>query len=103
MQQPRLALQDRWRRDPMECISQVPRGHHRHKINFKKQFDNVRQLTYIKMNLLRVLSSLSDVNASMDNIYTATTQSTLENLAVNFRLMALSNLDILQVSHNQGM
>ena len=56
------------------------------------------------MNLLKVLNSLSDVNASiLKNIYTATIQSTLEYGAVPFGLMAPSNIDRLQVSQNQGM
>ena len=57
-----------------------------------------------KMNLLKVLNSLSDVNASiLKNIYTSTIQSTLEYGAVTLGMMAPSNIDRLQVSHNQGM
>ena len=56
------------------------------------------------MILLKVLNSLSNVNASiLKNIYTATIQSTLEYGAVAFGIMAPSNIDRLQVSHNQGM
>ena len=56
------------------------------------------------MNLLKVLNSLSDVNAKiMKNIYTATIQPTLECGAVTFGMMAPSNIDRLQVSQNQGM
>ena len=56
------------------------------------------------MNLLNVLNSLSDVNPSiLKNIYTSTIQSILEYRAVTFRMMAPSNIDRLQVSHNQRM
>ena len=56
------------------------------------------------MKLLKVLNSLSDVNALiLKNIYTTTIQSTLEYGAVTFGMMALSNMDRLQVSQNQGM
>ena len=56
------------------------------------------------MNFLKVLNSLSDVNARMmNNIYTATIQSALEYGAVTFGIMAYSNIDRLQVSQNQGM
>ena len=64
--------------------------------------DYVRQRTdrkwvYLKV-LLKVLSSLSDVNERiMKIIYTATIQSTLEYGAITFVS------DRLQVSHNQGM
>ena len=75
----------------MAGISQVPRGHH-------------RQKTVSKMHLLKVLNSLSDVNASIfRNIYTAIIQSTLEYGAVTFGMMAASNIDRLQAAHNQGM
>ena len=68
------------------------------------QVDYVRQRVDRKMNLLKVLNSLSDVNAIIiKNIYTATIQSTLEYGAVTFGLMDPSNLDRLQVSLNQGM
>ena len=77
----------------MASISQIPRGHHRHKTK-----------TYRKMNLLKVLNSLSDVTASiLKNIYTSTIQSTLEYGAVTFGMMAPSNIDRLQVSQNQWM
>ena len=40
-------------------------------LNFRKQVDYIRQITDRKMNLLKVLNSLSDVNASiLKNIYT---------------------------------
>ena len=56
------------------------------------------------MNLLKVLNSLSDVNAKiMKNIYTATIQSTQENGAVTLGMKAPSNIDRLQISQNQGM
>ena len=56
------------------------------------------------MNLLKVLNSLSDVNASiLKNIYTATIQSTLEYGAVIFGMLAPSNIDRLQASQNEGM
>ena len=56
------------------------------------------------MNLLKVLNSLSDVNASiLKNIYTATIQSTLEYGAVTFGMMVPRNIDRLQVPQNQGM
>ena len=65
-------------------------------LNFRKQVDYIRQKTDRKMNLLKVLNSLSIVNASiMKNIYTATIQSTLEYGAVIFGIMALSNIDSL--------
>ena len=45
------------------------------------------------MNLLKVLNSLSDVNARiLKNIYTATIQSTLEYGAVTFGIMAASTI-----------
>ena len=56
------------------------------------------------MHLLKVLNSLSDVNASiLKNIYTATKQSTLEYGAVTFGMMATSNIDRLQAAQNQEM
>ena len=74
------------------------------RLNFKKQVDYVRQKTDRKINLLKVLNSLSDVNASiLKNIYTATIQSTLEYGAVTFGMMAPSNIDMLQAAQNQGM
>ena len=45
------------------------------RLNFKKQVDYVRRKTDRTMNLLKVLNSLSDVNASiLKNIYTATSK-----------------------------
>ena len=68
-----------------------PRGHHRQRLNFRKQVDYIRQNTDRKINLLKVLNSLSDVKASiLKNIYTATMQSTLEYGAVTFEMMALA-------------
>ena len=56
------------------------------RLNFRKQVDYVRQKTYKKMNLLKVLNSFSDANARiLKNIYTATIQSTLEYGAVYIR------------------
>ena len=56
------------------------------------------------MNLLKVLNSLSDINAKiMKNIHTATIQSTLEYRAITFGMMAPSNIDRLQVFQNKGM
>ena len=74
------------------------------RLNFKKQVDYIRHNTDGKMNLLKVLSSLSDVNASiLKNIYTSIIQSTLEYGAAIFGMMTPSNIDRLQVSQNQGM
>ena len=59
------------------------------RLNFRKQVDYVRQKTDSKMHVLKVLNSLSDVNASiLKDIYTAIVQSTLEYGAVNFEMMA---------------
>ena len=56
------------------------------------------------MNLLKVLNSLSDVNARIiKNIYTATIHSTLEYGAVTFGMMDPGNTGRLQVSQNQGL
>ena len=72
--------------------------------NFRQQVDYVRQKTDSKMHLLKVLNSLSDVNASiLKNIYTSVIQSTLEYGAVTFGMMAASNIDRLQAAQNQGM
>ena len=74
------------------------------RLNFKRQVDYVRQKTDIKMNVLKVLSSLSGVNASiLKNIYTAVIQSTLEYGAVTFGMMAANNIARLQTTQNQGM
>ena len=74
------------------------------RLNFKRQVDYVRQKTDIKMNVLKVLSSLSGVNASiLKNIYTAVIQSTLEYGAVTFGMMAANNIARLQTAQNQGM
>ena len=73
------------------------------RLNFRKQVDYIRQKTVRKMNLLKALNSISDVNASiLKNIYTATIQSTLEYGAVTLGIMSPSNIDRLQVSQNQG-
>ena len=56
------------------------------------------------MNVLKVLSSLSGVNARiLKNIYTAVIQSTLEYGAVTFGMMAAANITRLQTVQNQGM
>ena len=74
------------------------------RLNFRRQVDYVRQKTDIKMNALKVLNSLSGVNASiLRNIYTAIVQSTLEYGAVTFGMMAASNIVWLQTAQNQGM
>ena len=74
------------------------------RLNFMKQVDYIRQKTDRKMNLLKVLNSLSDVNANiLKNIYTASIQSTLEYGAVTIGMMAPRNIDRLQVCQNHGM
>ena len=74
------------------------------RLNFKRQVDYVRQKTDSKMNVLKVLTSLSGVNASiLKNIYTAVIQSTLEYGAVTFGMMAANNIARLQTAQNQGM
>ena len=56
------------------------------------------------MNVLKVLTSLSGVNASiLKNIYSAVIQSTLEYGAVTFGMMAANNMARLQTAQNQGM
>ena len=56
------------------------------------------------MNVLKVLNSLSGVNASiLKNIYTAIVQSTLEYGAVTFGMMAANNIARLQTAQNQGL
>ena len=45
------------------------------RLNFNKKVDNIRQTIDRKMNLLKVLNSLSDLNTKIiKNIYTATIQ-----------------------------
>ena len=75
------------------------------RLNSRKQVDYVRQQTDNKMHVLKVLNSLSDVNASiLKNIYTAIIQSTLEYGADTFGMMATSNIIVrLQAAQNQGM
>ena len=74
------------------------------RLNFKRQVDYVRQKTDNKMNVLKVLTSLSGVNASISkNIYSAVIQSTLEYGAVTFGMMAAINMARLQTAQNQGM
>ena len=74
------------------------------RLNFRRQVDYVRQKTDSKMNVLKVLNSLSGVNASiLKNIYTAIVQSTLEYGAVTFGMMAANNIGRLQTAQNQGM
>ena len=34
--EPRLEFQDRWRKNPMASISQIPRGHHRQKTKLQE-------------------------------------------------------------------
>ena len=88
---------------PWRASDQIARGH-RQKTKLQETSRLHKTKTDKKMNLLKVLNSLSDVNARiMKNIYTATIQSTLENGAVSFGMMAPSNIDRLQVSQNQGM
>ena len=92
-----MEFQERWTRDPMVSISQMHRGNHRQKTKLQEKTDR-------KMNLLEVLNSLSDVNASiLKNIHTATIQSTLEYGADTFGMMAPSNIIKLQFSQNTGM
>ena len=92
------------RKYSISSISKIPRGHQRQKLNFRKQIDYIRQINDRKVNLLKVLNSLSGVNANiLKNIYTAAIQSTLEYGAVTFGMMAPSNIDRLHVSLNQGM
>ena len=79
-------------------------GHHRQKTKLQETSRLYKTKTDRKMNLLKVLNSLSDVNASiLKNIYTATIQSTLEYGAVFFGMLAPSNIDRLQASQNEGM
>ena len=74
------------------------------RLNFKRQVDYVRQRTDTKMNVLKVLSSLSGVNARiLKNIYSAVIQSTMEYGAVTFGMMAATNMARLQTVQNQGM
>ena len=71
------------------------------RLNFGKQVDYVRQKTDSKMHLLKVLNSLSDVNASISkNIYTTIIQSTFEYGAVTFGMMVASNIARLQAAQN---
>ena len=88
----------------MESISQIPRGHHRQKTQLQETSRLYKKKIDRKMNLLKVLNSLSDVNASiLKNIYTATVQSTLKHREVTFEMMAPSNIDRIQVTQNLGM
>ena len=74
------------------------------RLNFRRQVDYVRQKTDSNMNVLKVLNSLSGVNASiLKNIYTAIVQSTLEYGAVTFGMMAENNIVRLQTTQNHGM
>ena len=99
--------------EPSTCTLEVAKSgaltyyaiYHRQKTKLQEtsRLRNTKK-TDRKMNLLKVLNSLSDVNASiLKNIYTTTIQSTLEYGAVTFGMMAFSNIDRLQVSQNQGM
>ena len=88
----------------MASISRISWGHHRQKTKHQETSRLRKTKTDRKMNLLKVLNSLSDVNARVwKNIYTSTIQSKLEYGAVTFRIMVPSNIDRLQVSQNQGI
>ena len=88
----------------MAGIRQVSRGHYRQKTKLQETSRLRKTNTDSKMNLLKVLNSLSDVNASiLKNIYTTIVQSTLEYGAVTFGMMAASNIVRLQAAQNQGM
>ena len=85
------------------------RSHGEHQSNtsgsskFNKQVDYIRQQTDRKINLLKVLNSLLDVNANIMKNITAIIQSTLEYGTVAFGMMAPSKIDRLQVTQNKGM
>ena len=86
-------------RKNMASIIKIPRGHHRQKTKLQETSRLHKTKTNRNMNLLKVLNSLSDVNASiLKNIYTTTILSTLEYGAVTFGMMAPSNIDRLQIS-----
>ena len=70
----------------MASISQISRGHHRQKTKLQETSRlHKTKHTDRKMNLLIVMNSLSDVNASiLKNTYTTTIQSTLEYGTVTF-------------------
>ena len=103
-QRPRLEFQDRWRKYPMVSISQIPRVHHRQKTKLQETSRLHKTKTDRNINLIKVLNSLSDVNArNMKNIYTTNIQSTLEYGAVTFGMMAPRNINRLQVSKNQAV
>ena len=53
----------------MASISETPRGHHRQMTKLQEQVDYIRHKNDRKMNLLKVLNSLSDVNASVFEEY----------------------------------
>ena len=72
------------------------------RLNFKRQVDYVRQKTDSKMNVLKVLTSLSGVNASILK-NTSVIQSSLEYGAVTFGMMAANNIARSQTAQNQGM
>ena len=83
----RLEFQDRWEKRSHGDISQIHRGHHRQKIKLQETSRLHKTKTARKMNLLKVLNSLSDINARiMKNIYTASMQSTLEYGSVTFAI-----------------
>ena len=52
---------DKWRKDPMVKYLGINIDK---RLKFRKHADYIRQKTDRKMNLLKVLNSLSDVNAS---------------------------------------
>ena len=85
----------------MANISQIPRGYHRQKTKLQET-SRLHKINR-KINLLKVLNLLADVNAGIITIYTETIHSTLEYGAVTFVMMVPSNMDRLQVSQNQGM
>ena len=89
----------------MASISQIiPRCHHRQKTKLEETSRLHKTKTDRKMNFHKLLNSLSDVDKIiMKNIYTTTLQSTLKYGGVTFGMMAPSNIDMLQVSQNQGM
>ena len=63
----------------MAYISKIPRGHHRQNTKLQETSRLHKTKMDRKMNLLKVLNSLSDVIASiLKNIYTSIIQSTLE-------------------------
>ena len=92
-------LPTRWKMDKIIPITKKDKTHR--PISLLPAFSKVMEPDR-KMNLLKVLNSLLDVNASiLKNIYTATIQSTLEYGAVTFGMMTSSDIDRSQVSQNK--